>query len=165
MIDDALTGSLDTPLDANFQGLSYNDGGGIQNLTAYYNDAEIHRLRRSYEFHNVEMNFFQDPNFYTGYGCGCNFRLGMVAGLRYIKFNDGMIFSTDTTDQVFDGDATELHYDIDADNNLYGGQLGFLGQLDHGHLGFYGGNQVWFIWQQHQPSFKDLWNSRKCLYQ
>lgn len=141
VIDDALTGSLDTPLDANFQGLSYNDGGGVQNLTAYFNDAEIHRLRRSYEFYNAELNFFQDPNFYNSYGSGCNFRLGMVAGLRHIKFKDGMIFSTDITDQVFDGDPTELHYDVDAENNLYGAQLGFIGQVDHRRIGFYGGTK------------------------
>ena len=139
--DTALVGNLDTPLDGSFQGLTYNDGGGNQNLDNFFNNAWTHRLRRSFEFHDIEMNVFQDPNLYDSYGCGCNFRLGLVAGLRYFKFNDGMIFSTDPENYVYSGDSSELHYDVDADNNLYGGQLGFLGQVDHGRFGFYAGTK------------------------
>jgi len=128
-----LVGALDTPLDANFQGLSYNDGTGLSNLTAYYNNASVHQLQRSFDFYNVEVNLFQDPTIYAG-NCGCSsFNVGFIGGIRYFKFSEGMDFATDyDADGVIDGDASEVHYGIDTDNNLVGPQIGFIGNLNAG---------------------------------
>ncbi|WP_158264905.1 BBP7 family outer membrane beta-barrel protein [Blastopirellula marina] len=141
-----LAGQLDTPLDVNFQGLSYDNGVSLQNATAYFNNAMIHRLRRSSDFYNVELNFFQNPNLYACTSGASNFSVGVLGGLRYFRFAEGMSFSSDTVDTVFDGNPNEINYNIDVANNLIGPQVGFLGSLNHGawnvslgtKLGLYG---------------------------
>ncbi|WP_161603416.1 BBP7 family outer membrane beta-barrel protein [Blastopirellula marina] len=128
-----LIGQLDTPLDANFQGLTYNGS----NVDDYYNNAQAHRLQRSYDFYNVELNFFQDPNFYNANCCGGNVTFGALAGLRYFKVREGFAFSTDPTDYSFNGADDELHYDIDVDNNLIGAQLGMIMNYNFDRLNLY----------------------------
>lgn len=134
-----LTGNLNTPLEHNFQGLSYNPGGGLQNLDDFFNDAEIHRLQRSFDFYNVELNLFQDPTLFAYHTGHHNFSVGALGGIRFFRFSEGMTFSADTTDAAFNGDATEVHYGIDVDNNLIGPQVGFIGNWNYGrwntHLG------------------------------
>jgi hypothetical protein len=38
-----------------------------------------------------------------------------------------VIFGADTTDEFFDGDATEIFYDVETNNHLWGLQLGGVG--------------------------------------
>ncbi|TWT33210.1 BBP7 family outer membrane beta-barrel protein [Blastopirellula retiformator] len=128
-----LVGALDTPLDTNFQGLSYNGS----NVDAYYNNAQAHRLQRSYDFYNIELNVFQDPTLYTNRcGGGC-FQFGALAGLRYFKFREAFSFSTDPSDYNFTGTDDELHYNIDVDNNLIGAQLGMIMNYNWNCWNFY----------------------------
>jgi opacity protein-like surface antigen len=63
--------------------------------------------------------------------CGCcngnagsPWGFGWLAGFRYINFTEDWLFTTDTTETVFDNDATELNYAVDLDNNLIGFQMG-----------------------------------------
>lgn len=131
-----LAGQLDTPLSVNFQGLSYNNGTALQNATAYFDNAMIHRLRRSSDFYNIELNVFQNPNMYA-YSCGQSaFSIGVLGGIRYFRFTEQMSFSSDTVDTVFDGNPNEINYDINVANNLIGPQIGFLGNLNHGAWNF-----------------------------
>ncbi len=129
-------GQLDTPLDVNFQGLSYNNGMALQNATAYFDNAMIHRLRRSSDFYNVELNLFQNPNMYAYTSGQSSFSIGVLGGIRYFRFSEAMSFSSDTVDTVFDGNPNEINYNINVANNLIGPQIGFLGNLNHGAWNF-----------------------------
>lgn len=128
-----LVGQLDTPLDANFQGLTYNGS----NVDDYYNNAQAHRLQRSFDFYNVELNVFQDPTLYTGNYYGGNVTFGALAGFRYFKFREALDFASDPTDQVFDGSPDELHYNVDVDNNLIGAQIGMIMNYNWDRLNLY----------------------------
>ena len=117
-----LTGDLRTAL--GFNNLLYNPGGGPIPVAQVFGDATqtaaAHRLRRSYEVHNAEINFVNTP----AIACG-NFSYSFLAGARYFKYSDGLTFSTDYVNSIFGDDpANELHYDVDVDNNLVGFQMG-----------------------------------------
>ncbi|MEX0794506.1 MAG: BBP7 family outer membrane beta-barrel protein, partial [Pirellulaceae bacterium] len=133
-----MVGDLRTPLEDAFQGLTYN-GSNLEDL---YGNAQVHRLRRSFDFYNVELNLIQDPNLYSSYNDSGGFNVGMVGGLRFFRFSDGMQFSSNTDAATFVGGADEIHYGIDADNNLFGAQLGMLTNYTHRSWDFYGGAKV-----------------------
>jgi hypothetical protein len=120
-------GGLNTAL--GFEGMEYNNGTvtlPLQDFFGNTNQSAIrHRLQRSYEVHNVELNLIRSPH--RRNGC-TNYEL--FAGARYFKFNDGLLFSADTLNDVFGDDPNnELHYGIDVDNHLVGFQIG--GRVDH----------------------------------
>lgn len=107
-----------------FDGLSYNPGAGAIPVRQMYGDAtrtsQLHRLRRNYEIHNIELNFLKNPR----RRAGC-FHYELLAGIRYFRFNDGFLYSTDYANNMFGDDpANEMHYNIDVDNNLLGFQIG-----------------------------------------
>lgn len=112
-----VTGDLNPIL--NFDQLNYNGA----NASAFVNDALVHRLRSTTQLHNVEINRLWGVP--TAYGSGGSpWTLRALAGFRYLNFSESLQFASDTTDTVFTGAANELYYTIDANNNLYGGQLG-----------------------------------------
>jgi len=91
-------------------------------------DAQIHSLRRENEFHNVEVNLLQMLG--GGYGAGTCGRLSynLLAGVRYFKFRDNLLFTADTVDRVYTGAVEEVNYRINLDNSLVGFQVGGEGQ-------------------------------------
>ena len=104
-----------------FDSLEYNGTA----VADFYTNAFIHRLVRSYEAHNVELNLVRSPFYGSGFAYGghhISFR--WLAGIRYLKFNDGFEYMTDDANTVFDGDVNEVTYLIDIDNNFIGGQVG-----------------------------------------
>ncbi len=134
-----VTGNLNTVLEDAFQGLSYDSGSGLSNIDNYFNNALNHRLRRTSDFYNVELNLFQDPTMFTC-NSGCNsFSVGVLGGVRYFRFAESLSFSADTVDYSYTGQVDEMNYDIDVSNNLIGPQIGFIGNWTHGcwnvHLG------------------------------
>ncbi len=112
-------GGLDRIL--HFDGLQYDAGTGPLDLgDTFFFDAERHRVQRSYDVHNLELNLL-GHNFTSA----CSpLQLGWVAGVRYVRFDEDFLFSSDVVDTDFTGDPEEVHYDIDVDNNLLGFQLG-----------------------------------------
>jgi hypothetical protein len=107
---------LDPILD--YSQLDYNGSGA----DAYVNAAVVHRLRGSTEVHNAELNRFWGLE--RG-GCGCSPWSGhFLAGFRYFRFEENLEFAADASDSMFTGEPDELYYTIDADNDLYGLQLG-----------------------------------------
>ncbi len=103
-----------------FDGLQYDAGAGAQDLAAtFFFGAARHRVQRSYGVHNLELNLL-GHNFSN---CG-PLQMGWVAGVRYLRFDDDFLYSTDPTDTAFTGAANEVHYDIDVENNLIGFQIG-----------------------------------------
>ena len=102
-----------------FDSLDYNGG----TIAGFYQNAEMHILRRSYETHNVEVNYVGSPGgSYYGARYGWNWR--WLVGLRYMKFNDGFDYITDDADLVLTGDPNEVTYSVDVDNHLIGVQAG-----------------------------------------
>ncbi|GAA4432794.1 BBP7 family outer membrane beta-barrel protein [Bremerella cremea] len=133
-----VTGSLNTVLEDAFHSLSYNNGG-ISNVSSYFNNALSHRLRRTSDFYNLELNLFQDPTLYSC-NTGCtSFSVGVLGGIRYFRFSESMSYSADTIDYAYTGEVNEINYNVDVSNNLIGPQVGFIGNLSHGrwnvHLG------------------------------
>lgn len=109
-----------------FDGLQYDAGTGPQDLRGtFFFNADRHRVQRSYEAHNFELNLW-GHNFTSG--CG-PLQLGWTAGVRYLRFDEDFLYSSDVNDVVFSGAPEELHYGIDVENNLIGFQLG--GRADY----------------------------------
>ncbi len=124
--DVTATGTLDSLID--FSTVDY-DGGSADLL---FDGAAAHRVQFDQTFHSLEVNLI--GNYGGPLGCGrtgcCNpcrcskLGFGWLAGFRYINFTEDFLFSTDSTDTVFDGSDTELNYEVDIDNNLVGFQMG-----------------------------------------
>lgn len=100
----------------------------------------IHGLERNWNFHNFEVNLweFGSPMGAMGYGAsGCGdmgcaparSRINWLFGVRYFRFDEGLIFGSDAFEPVFDDDPNELLYCINVQNNLVGFQVG--GDLQH----------------------------------
>lgn len=112
---------IDTIL--HYDGLQYDAGlgGGAQDLSGtFFFGADRHRVQRNYDVYNIELNLL-GHNFTSG--CG-PWQLGWLAGVRYLRFDDDFLYSSDVIDTTFTGDAREVHYDIDVENNLIGFQIG-----------------------------------------
>ncbi|MDP6446123.1 MAG: BBP7 family outer membrane beta-barrel protein [Pirellulaceae bacterium] len=144
-----MVGNLDTSLA--FDSLTYDDGGGPAAVVDWFNGAERHRLRRSFHFHNIELNHWHHHVIFgescaTDCGksdcssCGSTqscrttpaaprMRLSWMAGVRYFKFKEGFEYASDETNTVFgDGPDNELYYIVDVDNHLLGLQLGGMAE-------------------------------------
>jgi hypothetical protein len=121
-------GNLNSLID--FSSLDYPLGTDAQ---LSFDDAEIHQVQYDFEFHSVELNLVGTglnggPFGCSQFGCrpcGCGrFGAGWMAGFRYLRFSDSFLFSSDTTDADFDGDPTEIYYDMRYKNDLFGFQVG-----------------------------------------
>lgn len=112
-------GGIDTIL--HFDGLQYDAGTGPLSLSStFFFNAERHRVQRSWEVHNLELNLI-GHNFTSA----CSpWQLSWIGGIRYLRFDEDFLYSSDVVDTVFTGNPEEVHYGIDVDNNLLGFQLG-----------------------------------------
>jgi len=126
-----VTGNLGSYL--NFGGLNYNGNPA----TNYWNNVFHQRLVTSQAINSVEWNLLGNCGCmgglwgcspWTGCNCGgaCGPRLGggWLMGVRYFQFNDGFRFYSDNADNVFDGSANEIQYNVQTRNNLLGFQVG-----------------------------------------
>jgi hypothetical protein len=52
----------------------------------------------------------------------------VLTGFRYLRFEDNISFASDPNDTSFTGEADELYYNINCDNDLWGWQFGGFGQ-------------------------------------
>ncbi len=94
----------------------------------WVNNAEAHRVRREFEFHNVEVNLLHFPTL-CGNPCGPQrFCFNWGGGVRYFRFDEHLQFGADDLDTEFTGADNEIYYDIDVNNNLIGFQLNAQGQ-------------------------------------
>ncbi len=120
--DTDVAGDLNSIL--HFDQIEYDPGTGSQPVSNFFFQAERHRLLRSYQFHNVELNLLsccteacQGPQF------------GWTAGVRYFRFDEGFQYATDPSDVFLNGDPDEVAYMVNVVNNLVGFQVG--GRLDY----------------------------------
>jgi hypothetical protein len=124
--DATATGTLDSPID--FDNLDYDGGNGND----FYQGASAHRIRFDQNFHSLEVNLIGNYGGPLGCGrcgccnpCGCSkMNYGWMAGFRYINFTEDWLFTTDNAETTFDNSDSELNYEVDLDNNLYGFQMG-----------------------------------------
>ena len=102
-----------------------NQTAANRNADAWVDDAEAHRIRRDFEFHNAEINFLN----FGAAGFGPNgqqrFSHNWGLGARYFRFEENLLFSAreQGSGTVFNGDADQLDYAVDVANNLIGFQL------------------------------------------
>ncbi len=111
-----LVGNLNSALD--FSPLNI----GADNVNDLYDAAQAHRIARDYSVSNFELNLIggQFPRM-----DGSCFRTSYLAGLRYLRFGEQFQYASADANPVFGADPTnEAFYDIDAQNNLWGLQLG-----------------------------------------
>jgi hypothetical protein len=132
-------GMLNSVID--FADLDYDDGiGGTANVNGWYNDAQAHRIRRSFEIHNLELNLLHMPlvgaaGCNTGCASCCNtccrrgLSVGWGVGIRYLMIDEGFQFGTSEDNEVFGDSDDELYYNIDIQNSLVGFQTG--GRADY----------------------------------
>ncbi|MDX1962284.1 MAG: BBP7 family outer membrane beta-barrel protein [Pirellulales bacterium] len=118
------TNQLSTPLDVGF--VNYVSAGFP--AVGFFDNAREHRVWREDEFHNVEVNWV---HYFCGGSPGCNgqpFSIAGVAGFRFIKFQDELLFGSVSSGNEFgsNGGVNEAYFTSDVDNNLYGFQIGAL---------------------------------------
>lgn len=113
--------SIDDPRAA---GAATNAGAG------WVDNADAHRVRRDYDFHNVEVNMLNFSGCLAQCGCAApRFSYQWGAGVRFFRFTEDLLFSAKTTGTgtAFDEGLDQLDYLVDIENNLVGGQIGGQG--------------------------------------
>ena len=96
----------------------------------YFDDAAEHRLYRSNELHNVEVNLVQG-----GAPCNCGpWSAQMLAGFRYFKFDEELIFDTLDSGGTWGGSGgiDEVRLSDSVSNDLVGAQVGCVLQRQIG---------------------------------
>ncbi|GIW96149.1 MAG: hypothetical protein KatS3mg110_4190 [Pirellulaceae bacterium] len=116
--DCGLVGDLRTWI--RFDNLVYDPGTGNEPVDDFFNDVERHRLLRSFQFQNVEVNLL---HFVWPLQDSC-WRYSTALGVRYFRFDEGLQFASDRVDEEFTGDPEEMAYTIDVVNHLVGAQIG-----------------------------------------
>ncbi len=96
----------------------------------YFDNARSHRLTRSNDVNNIEINLLHIP---CCTGCQ-NFHLMWLAGVRYFRFTDALSFGTlagtaPVDAQFGDDPASEAYLNAAVQNNLVGFQVG--GRADY----------------------------------
>ena len=56
--------------------------------------------------------------------CGSRLNLTWIAGFRYFRFDDGLLFAASLDDPYVTRDTDDLYYEVSTTNNLYGFQSG-----------------------------------------
>ncbi len=92
----------------------------------WVNNADAHRLRRNYEFHNIELNLINfGAAIVNQYECASRFNSNWGCGVRYFRFDEDLLFSAKEAGSgtTFDDSINQLNYLTQVDNNLFGFQL------------------------------------------
>ncbi|MCH8923508.1 MAG: BBP7 family outer membrane beta-barrel protein [Planctomycetes bacterium] len=104
-----------------FNDIEFSVGDPVPN---YFDGAAEHRLWRTNEIHNFELNVARDsliPSSDSG------FSLDIWAGLRYFRFDERVRFGSVDAGSSFgaSGGTTEAYLDDRIVDNLFGTQIGF----------------------------------------
>lgn len=153
---------LTTPI--RFDHLVYDNGIFADSVLRWFgmpgDPALRHRLRRSYEVQNVELNLIRNP--FRRTGC---VHYELLAGIRYLRLDDDFSFATDyTSDEFGDDPANEVDYNIEVDNNLLGFQVG--GRMDYyvwGGLALNLGTAIG-IYGNHMTQQQYIWGGNGFAY-
>ena len=139
-----------------FRGLEYNPGTGYRSVDVYYDygpptadhsapvDVEVRSFtaRSTFSAQNVEVNLLRLPVLCNscatagGYGhTGQRYSVTTLAGFRFMRFDEDFMFRTDYEVQSAPVSTGFLAYNVQADNQLYGFQLGSNGVYHLGNQG------------------------------
>ena len=112
-------GIVSTPLTT---GLMLFNGFGAN---GWFDNAEEHRLWRTDEVYNVELNMIR--NHLLTAECGCPLSVDVLAGVRYFRFRENLTWGTLAFGSYWgeNGGADEAYVCDSIANNLIGGQIGF----------------------------------------
>ena len=117
-----MVGNIVSPIEFNF--LEYDNGTGAAPADSYFDNSQVLRIVRVFEYHNLELNFWRRACLQS---CRSDFRF--LVGARYMQINELLDLDTDVANNAFGDDiVNELFYDINVDNYLIGFQVG--GQYD-----------------------------------
>jgi hypothetical protein len=111
-------GPLSTPLTVGH--VEFNGVGA----NAWFDNAAAHRLRRTNDFQNVEINLIRNRL----YGqWDSPWGVDWLVGVRYFRFEERLIFGALQNNSVWgeDGGAVEAYFDDKVVNHLVGFQFGF----------------------------------------
>jgi len=111
-------GSVSTPINLEDQFGPVTIGGNP--ASDYFDGATEHRIWRNDEIHNIEINLLSQQLYNSGRG-----QFTWLAGVRYFRFDDSLIFGSVAGGFEFGQDpAEEAYLSSRAVNNLVGFQLG-----------------------------------------
>ena len=147
-----MTGNLNTVFD--LQPLNI----GATNVNTLYDAAQVHRVQRSWNFQNIEVNWLQG---YGYQGCGCGgLNVGLIGGVRYLRFDEGFQYASSDGSPVFGVDpANEAYYDIDVKNQLLGLQLGANATYAVGPRFRFRGTPKIGVYNNHISQMQRIYNS------
>jgi hypothetical protein len=93
-----------------------------ENAQDWFDGAEEHRLWRSDQFYNLEINFVHMHS-----ACGCNspWDAGWSAGFRYFRFDENLTFGSLRNGASWGEPANEAYLSDTISNDLFGFQVGF----------------------------------------
>ncbi len=81
--------------------------------------AAAHRLQQDFDFYSVELNFL------SFYNRPCDrWSYSWLAGARFVRFDEDLLFTSSLYDSNFDGSVDELNELVSTENNLIGFQIG-----------------------------------------
>lgn len=111
-------GNLLTPIDL----FGVNIGG--QPATAFFDNAQEHRIWRRDTINNFEWNVYSTPMTLPGRPL----TLTWLTGIRYFQFNEGLIFGSAAGGSEFgqNGGQNEAYIDSQVRNRLLGAQVGTM---------------------------------------
>ena len=112
---------VSTPLDMRY--LVVGPSGAQENMSDLFDNALEHRLRRSNEAYNVEVNAL----YYGQPGQGfCGHTFNWLVGARFLKFDDDLLFSSlESGSWEASGGINEGYLGDKVENYLAGVQIGF----------------------------------------
>ncbi len=102
------------------------DIGANATVDGWVDAADAHRIRRNFEFHNVELNFWNYSGSMMMGNCGqprSSFNWGF--GARFFQFGEDILFSAKEggTGTVFDNGTNQVDWFHDVNNYLVGFQI------------------------------------------
>jgi hypothetical protein len=133
-----------------FRGLQFDPGDGLRDVNVFFDygppttdnsapyDVEIRQLsvRSTFSAQNVELNLMRLPVYrggnYNGQGPRCE--MTTMIGFRLMRFDDDLSLRSDY-ERMDDNTLGFLAYNVEADNTLYGAQIGGSGTYRIGYSG------------------------------
>jgi len=111
--------NISTPIDLGFVNI------GTLPATDFFDNAREHRIWRTNELYNLEINFLRygltlDPTW--------RMQAALLAGVRWLRFDERLIFGSVAGGSEFgsNGGADEAYLNIREENNLVGFQFGTM---------------------------------------
>lgn len=109
----------------NWSSLDYAGSSADIYVNVAPGDDGIHQLTRDYAFHNLELNLWQFCGSCATAKCSCSrLRSNWLAGVRYFRFDENLLFAADANDQFITYENDEIFYNIEIENHLIGFQIG-----------------------------------------